>query len=84
MKIKLKDIRVVTLNTQTVILLSHFVRLARVTEGADLQMQQPDIVKRVFKYAETAQNPDLLVLFMRIKKCMKSHIRRDSRFALAA
>ena len=84
MKIRLTDIKVVALNTQTIILLAHFVRLARSSEGADLKMQQPDIVKRVFKYAATVQNPDLVVLFMRIKKSMIRQVKTGSAVALSA
>ena len=84
MKVKLRDIQVVNLDTRTVLLLARFVRLARESEGADLLMQQPDVVKRVFVYAEAVKNPDLLVLFMRIRQNIVNQIRRSSEAALAA
>jgi len=84
MKVKLKDIQVANLDTRTVLLLARFVRLARESEGADLLMQQPDIVKRVFVYADSVNNPDLLVLFMRIRQNIVNQIRRSSEAALAA
>lgn len=77
MKVRLKDINVITLNTETIILLTQFVRLARVREGAELRMQQADIVHRVFQYAATSDNPDLIVLFMHIKKSMSRHIHKS-------
>ncbi|MBL4670890.1 MAG: hypothetical protein JKX81_01420 [Arenicella sp.] len=77
MKVRLKEIKVIALNTGTVILLTQFVRLARVREGAELRMQQADIVHRVFQYAATSENPDLIVLFMRIKKSMSKHIQKS-------
>lgn len=67
MKIKLTEIKVMDLNSRTVILLTQFVRLARLRDGADLKMQYPDLVRRVFKYASITENPDLIVLFMRIR-----------------
>ncbi len=76
MKVRLKEIKVVDLNTRTIILLTQFVRLARVREGADLRMQQRDIVRRVFRYAAHTDNPDLIVLFMNIKKAMSLHIQK--------
>jgi len=76
MKVKLKEIKVVSLNTSTIILITQFVRLARVRENADLRMQQPDIVRRVFNYAAHSDNPDLIVLFMHIKKAMSKHIKK--------
>ena len=84
MKIRLTDIKVAALNARTVILLAHFVRIARTSDGADLRMQQSDIVKRVFKYAATVENPDLLVLFMRIRQSMVNQIRGNTKIAQAA
>ena len=78
MKVKLSEIKVVALNTRTIILLTQFVRLARVRENADLRMQQPDIVRSVFRYAAHTQNPDLIVLFMHIKKAMSKHIKKSN------
>ncbi len=76
MKVRLREIKVVDLNTRTIILLTQFVRLARVREGADLRMQQRDIVRRIFRYAAHTDNPDLIVLFMHIKKAMSLHIQK--------
>ena len=76
MKYKLSEIKVVSLDTRTVILLTQFVRLARVREGADLRMQQPDVVRGIFHYAAQIDNPDLIVLFMRIKTSMSLHLRK--------
>lgn len=78
MKVKLTEIKVVTLNTKTIILLTQFVRLAKAREGADLRMQQRDIVRRVFHYAASSENPDLIVLFMHIKKSMSKHIKKSN------
>ncbi len=78
MKVRLSEIKVVALNTRTIILLTQFVRLARVREGADLRMQQADIIKRVFKYASMSENPDLIVLYMHIKKEMAKHIQKSN------
>ncbi len=71
MKVKLSDIQVAHLNAQSVIVLTQFVRLARVREGADLRLQHPKIVKAVFEYAKRTDNPDLIVLFMRFKRQLK-------------
>ena len=76
MKVRLREIKVVALNTSTIILLTQFVRLARVREGADLRMQQPDIIKKVFRYAANCENPDLIVLHMHIKNEMTKHIQK--------
>jgi len=78
MKVKLSEIKVVALNTRTIILLTQFVRLARVRENANLRMQQPDVVRRVFHYAAHTQNPDLIVLFMHIKNAMSKHIKKSN------
>jgi hypothetical protein len=49
MRVSLREIKIIALNTETIILLTQFVRLARVREGAELRMQQSDIVHRVFQ-----------------------------------
>ncbi|MFT4634770.1 MAG: hypothetical protein ACI9OI_000557 [Chitinophagales bacterium] len=77
MKVSLKEIKVVSLNIGTILLLTQFVRLARVCDGADLRMQQANIVHRVFRYAAKSENPDLIVLLMRIKKSMSIHIKNS-------
>lgn len=61
-----KEINVTQLDVRTIILLTQFVRFAA-REGADMRMQQPDIVRRVFKYATTTNNANLVKLFERIK-----------------
>jgi len=78
MKVKLSDIKVMELNSKAVILLTQFVRLARLRDGADLKMQDPDLVRRVFKYSSITENPDLIVLFMRIKLQIENCMQQES------
>lgn len=78
MRVRLRDIKVVDLNSKTVILLTQFVRLARVREEADLKMQYPDIVRRVFNYASESENPDLIVLFMRIRRQLVDYVIKEN------
>ncbi|MBL4672614.1 MAG: response regulator [Arenicella sp.] len=61
-----KEINVTQLDVRTIILLAQFVRFA-VREGADMCMQQADIVRTVFKYASTTDNLNLITLFERIE-----------------
>lgn len=77
-KVRLREIKVVDLNSKTVILLTQFVRLARLREGADLKMQYPDVVRRVFSYASHTNNPELVVLFMRIRKQLVSYVVKSN------
>ncbi len=76
MRIRLREIKVVDLNAKTVILLTQFVRLARLREGADLKMQYPDVIKRVFDFAANTTNPELIILFMRMRKQLVSHVQK--------
>lgn len=76
MRVRLREIKVVELNSKTVILLTQFVRLARVREGADLKMQHPEIVSKVFRYAAHTDNPDLIVLFMRIRRHLMKYVTK--------
>lgn len=78
MKVKLREIKVIALDTPTIILLTKYVRLARVSDGAELRMQQADIVHQVFKHASVTSNPDLIVLAMKIKKSMSNHITKTN------
>lgn len=73
-KVRLREIKVVDLNAKTVILITQFVRLARLREEADLKMQQPDIVRRIFQYATITSNPELIVLFMRIRQHLVNYV----------
>ena len=74
-KVRLREINVATLNADTVILITKFLRTARSHEGFDLHMQQPGVVKKIIKYAEDSKDPDLIVLSMRIKKAIASQIK---------
>ena len=73
MKIKLSEIKVADLDSGSVIMLNEFVRTAR-KYGADLKMQYPDIVKRAFKHASVTDNPDLIVMSMRLRKHMARYV----------
>jgi len=42
--------------------------------------QQSDVVRHVFHYAVHTQNPDLIVLFMYIKKAMSNKARICERY----
>ncbi len=82
MKVRLKEIRVIDLDSQSVIMLTRFVRMAR-KQGVDLKMQQPDIVYKVFAHASVTEDPDLIVLFMRfrqhlVKYVVKSNLEKPS------
>jgi len=74
-KVRLSDINVAKLNSETVILITKFLRKARIHQDFDLHMQQPQIVKKIIGYAENSQDPDLIVLSMRIKKALATHIK---------
>lgn len=53
MKVKISDIEVAHLNARSVIVLSQFVRLARVREGANLRLQHPRLL-RLFLNTQSA------------------------------
>lgn len=67
MKVTLGDIKVAALSSQTINLLKEFIAMAKAREGVYLQMQQKDIVRRVFLLGAKTSNPDLLVIFLGIK-----------------
>ena len=77
MKVRLREIKVADLDAQSVILLSQFVRIAR-RGGADLKMQYPDVVRRAFSHASVTDDPDLIVLFMRLKKHMINYVVKSN------
>ena len=74
-KVRLREIDVATLNADTVILITKFLRTARSHEDFDLHMQQPGVVKKIIEYAEDSKDPDLIILSMRIKKAIASQIK---------
>jgi len=41
-------------------------------------MQYPDVVRRVFSYASHTNNPELVVLFMRIRKQLVSYVVKSN------
>lgn len=77
LKIRLSEINVAQLNTDTVLLITQFLRKARSSNDCDLHMQQPDVIKAVIRYAESSDDPDLIVLSMKIKKAIASHIKES-------
>ncbi|MFT4630795.1 MAG: hypothetical protein ACI9WC_001453 [Arenicella sp.] len=78
MKVRLRDIKVASLNSCTIIVMTKFIGMARTCEGVNLQIQQPDAIKSVFLYGARTNNPDLIVLFMRIKMHMIKHLHNTS------
>lgn len=77
MKVRLREIKVTDLDAQSMILLTQFVRMAR-KAGADLKMQYPDVVRRVFSYAAVTDDPDLIVLFMRLKNHIINYVVKSN------
>jgi len=74
-KVRLGDINVAKLNSESVILITQFLRKARGNEDCDLHIQEPGIVKKLIRYADKSKDPDLIVLSMRIKSALASHIK---------
>lgn len=74
-KVRLRDINVTKLNSRTVTLLTLFLNKVRGRSDCDLQMHQTGIVKKILKYAEVSNDPELIVLSMRIKKSIVTHFK---------
>lgn len=75
MKIRLRDIQVNDLDSQSVILLSNFVRTARTMEGANISMLDDDIVHVVFNLGAKTDNPILRVVFKSIRRRLQKQIK---------
>jgi len=75
LKVRLSDIKIAELNTDTVLLITKFLRKARSHDGFDLHMQQPNMLKELIQFAQNCEDPDLIVLCMKIKKSIASHIK---------
>ena len=78
-KIHLSDINVAQLNSSSIILITQFLNKCRGYEDFDLHLQQPGIVKKIVDYAEQSNDPDLIVLSMKIKRSITSHISKTDR-----
>ncbi len=75
MKIRLREIKVIDLNSRTVILLNQFVRLARLRFGLDIKMQYPDVIRRVVNCGTTTDNPELLQAFHEFRRELVKNVK---------
>ena len=75
LKVRLSEINVATLNSDTVIMITKFIRKARSNDDFDLHIQQPGVIKDLIRYGEKSKDPELIVLCMKIKKAISSHIK---------
>ncbi len=78
-KIQLSEIKVAELNSATIILITQFLNKCRGHEGFDLHLQQPGLIKEIIDYADQSDDPDLIILSMRIKQAITTHISNTDR-----
>lgn len=84
MRISLDDIQVGDLNNVCVMLISKFARVLREHNGEVLRLRDKHVVREVAKHATQTENPELVILFMKLKVEMKNHLsqtaQRDAGF----
>jgi len=73
MKIRLRDIGLTDLDSQSVILISDFVRIARAQEGADIRLKDNDIIHAIFKLGASTKNSRLRMMFLSLRRGMQQH-----------
>jgi len=76
-KVRLSEINVAKLNTDTVIMITKFINRARSNEDFDLHMQQPGLIKDIIRYGEKSKDPELIILCMKIKKAISIYIKES-------
>lgn len=74
MKISLEDIEVGDLNNVCVMLISKFARVLREHNGQVLRLRDKHVVSAVARHASKAKNPELEVLYMKLKVEIKKHL----------
>lgn len=71
MKTKLKDIKLFSLDGQTVLQISKLVRRARASEDLPLRLNDPLIVAKALNYASTAKDKETSQLYTSIVRSLK-------------
>ena len=71
MKTKLRDIKLFSLDGQTVLQISKLVRRARTTEGLPLRLNDPLIVAKALNYASTSEDKESEQLYTGIVRSLK-------------
>ena len=78
MKARLRDIRLFDLDTQTVLLITKFVRIARTQERASIRLNDSAVVERVVKLGIETENAELRALFHSIRRPLRKHLASKS------
>ena len=78
MRVKLKDVEVVDLNSVCIMIISKFARVLREHNGTVIELRDKHVVREVAKHAAMARNPQLEALYMRLKVEIKNHLNKPS------
>ncbi len=78
MKVRLEDIRLFDLDSQTVLQISKFVRLSRQRYGSTIRLNDSGVIKRVFKYGLETDDPELKRLLLAIRRSLTQHYEKGS------
>jgi hypothetical protein len=74
MKVRLKDIAVDDLDRQSAILLRSFIQTARTQEGTKIEVDDANIVHKVFNMGNTTKNPSLRTVFLTLRRNVRKHL----------
>ena len=78
MKVKIKDVKVGDLNNVCIMLISKFARVLKEHNGTIIQLRDKNVMQQVVFYAEQASNPQLEVLYLRLKLEVKDYLNKPS------
>jgi len=74
MKISLLDIEVQDLNNVSIMLISKFARALHEHDGSVLKLSDPNVLLHVAKFANTADSPQLRILYQRLKLELRNQL----------
>lgn len=86
MKVDLKDISLFDLDSQTVLLITKFVRCVRDQENVALKLTDPMIVRKVFDIGMTTSKPTLKAMFLKVREALskQGHLQGQARIIVSS
>lgn len=80
MKVYLRDVNLFDLDSQTLVILSRFVVLARKYEAQTLRLNDKNVLEKVFAIGAATKKSQLKILFLSLRECLRGRVI-DSEFS---
>ncbi len=75
--VALKDITLFELGNNNLLMVSKFIRIARIEEGVNIRLNDKGVICKVLSYGQKTDNPKLKRMYRQLKASISKYIREQ-------